>query len=518
MGHGVPDRLERRLGLADAVVIGLGSMLGAGVFAAVGPAAGAAGSWLLAGLVLAGLVAYANASSSAALAAVYPESGGAYVYGRRRLGPFWGFLAGWAFVAGKLASCAAMALTFGSYVAPGLARPVALGGLAAVTVANYLGVARTAAATRVVVAVVLAALAAAVAGMLLGGRADLGNLTSAGAWPGGHGVLQAAGLLFFAFAGYARVATLGEEVADPARTIPRAVPLAPGIVLVVYAVVAAAALLAVGPAALAASAAPLADAVAAGRLAGLEPVVRVGAAVASLGVLLSLQAGGLLFFAFAGYARVATLGEEVVDPARTIPRAVRLALGIVLAIYAVVCAAALLAVGPAALAAAAAPLADAVAAGRLAGLEPVVRVGAAVASLGVLLSLQAGLSRTGFAMASNRDLPGVLAAVHPRYRVPHRAELAVAGLVAVALVAVDLRGAIGFSSTLVLVYYAVANAAAWTLGPAGGRWPRWRAGAGLAGCLLLAASLPVTSVLAGAAVLGLGSAVWAVRPARDQPL
>jgi basic amino acid/polyamine antiporter, APA family len=134
------------------------------------------------------------------------------------------------------------------------------------------------------------------------------------------------------------------------------------------------------------------------------------------------------------------------------------------------------------------------------------------------LSLQAGLSRTGFAMAANRDLPGVLAAVHPRYRVPHRAELAVAGLVAVALVAVDLRGAIGFSSTLVLVYYAVANAAAWTLGPAGWRWPRWRAGAGLAGCLLLAASLPVTSVLAGAAVLGLGTTLWAVRPARDQPL
>ncbi|HEY8555730.1 MAG TPA: APC family permease [Actinomycetes bacterium] len=415
----MPDRLERRLGLADAVVVGLGSMLGAGVFAAVGPAAGAAGSWLLAGLVLAGLVAYANASSSAALAAVYPESGGAYVYGRRRLGPFWGFLAGWAFVAGKLASCAAMALTFGSYVAPGLARPVALGGLAAVTVANYLGVARTAAATRVVVAVVLAALAAAVAGMLLGGQADPGNLTSAGAWPSGHGVLQAAGLLFFAFAGYARVATLGEEVADPARTI---------------------------------------------------------------------------------------------------PRAVHLALGIVLAVYAVVVAAALLAVGPAALAASAAPLADAVAAGRLAGLEPVVRLGAAVASLGVLLSLQAGRSRTGFAMAANHDLPSTLAAVHPRYRVPHRAELAVAGLVAVALLAVDLRGAIGFSSTLVLVYYALANAAAWTLGP-GGR--RWRAGAGLAGCLLLAASLPAASVLAGGAVLGAGAAAWAARaarPSRDQPL
>ncbi|HEV2894323.1 MAG TPA: amino acid permease, partial [Actinomycetota bacterium] len=162
-------------------------------------------------------------------------------------------------------------------------------------------------------------------------------------------------------------------------------------------------------------------------------------------------------------------------------------------------------------------LADAVAAGRLAELEPVVRAGAAVASLGVLLSLQAGVSRTGFAMAANRDLPGALAAVHPRHRVPHRAELAVAALVAVAVLAVDLRGAIGFSSTLVLVYYAVANAAAWTLGPAERRWPRWRAGAGLAGCLLLAANLPAGSVLAGAAVLGVGIGVWVIRSARDQP-
>jgi APA family basic amino acid/polyamine antiporter len=303
-----------------------------------------------------------------------------------------------------------MALTFGSYVAPGLARPVAVAGLAAVTVANYLGVAKTVAATRVVVAVVLASLGAAVAGMLLGGQADAANLASPG----------------------------------------------PGVVGV-------------------------------------------------------LQSGGLLFFAFAGYARVATLGEEVVDPARTIPRAVPLALGIVLAVYAVVAVAALLAVGPAALAAAAAPLAEAVAAGRLAELEPVVRVGAAVASLGVLLSLQAGLSRTGFAMAANHDLPGALAAVHPRSKVPHRAELAVAALVAVALLTVDLRGAIGFSSTLVLVYYGVANAAAWTLGPAGGRWSRRRAGAGLVGCLVLAASLPAASVAAGAAVLAAGGAVWVVR-------
>src|SRR5436190_16797508 len=120
-----PSRLARRLGLFDAVVIGLGAMIGAGVFAAIAPASRAAGSGLLLGLALAALVAYCNATSSAQLAALYPESGGTYVYGRKRLGRFWGVLAGWGFVVGKLASCAAMAMTFASYAAPSIARPLA---------------------------------------------------------------------------------------------------------------------------------------------------------------------------------------------------------------------------------------------------------------------------------------------------------------------------------------------------------------------------------------------------------
>ena len=120
-------RLARRLNTFDAVVIGLGSMIGAGVFAAIGPAAQAAGSGLLVGLALAAVIAYCNATSSAQLAAVHPESGGTYVYGRERLGRFWGFLAGWGFVVGKTASCAAMALTFGAYVSPSLRRPLAVG-------------------------------------------------------------------------------------------------------------------------------------------------------------------------------------------------------------------------------------------------------------------------------------------------------------------------------------------------------------------------------------------------------
>src|SRR6516165_8730097 len=111
--------LARRLSTADAVVIGLGSMIGAGVFSAFGPAARAAGTGLLIGLLLAAAIAYCNATASAQLAAVYPTSGGTYIYGRERLGPWWGFAAGWGFVVGKTASCAAMALTIGTYALPG---------------------------------------------------------------------------------------------------------------------------------------------------------------------------------------------------------------------------------------------------------------------------------------------------------------------------------------------------------------------------------------------------------------
>ncbi|WP_143642463.1 APC family permease, partial [Streptomyces viridochromogenes] len=206
-----------------------------------------------------------------------------------------------------------------------------------------------------------------------------------------------------------------------------------------------------------------------------------------------LQAAGLLFFAFAGYARIATLGEEVRDPARTIPRAIPLALGMTLAVYALVSVAVLSVLGADGLGAAGAPLTDAVRAAGAPGLAPVVRAGAAVAALGSLLALILGVSRTTLAMARDRHLPGVLAAVHPRFQVPHRAELAVGAVVAVLAATVDVRGAIGFSSFGVLAYYAVANASAWTLDAA------WRSrvvpAVGLVGCVVLAFSLPVVSVV-----------------------
>ncbi|MFC7101289.1 APC family permease [Nonomuraea rubra] len=227
-----------------------------------------------------------------------------------------------------------------------------------------------------------------------------------------------------------------------------------------------------------------------------------------------MQGAGLLFFAFAGYARIATLGEEVRDPARTIPRAVGIALGITLAVYTLVAVAALRTLQPELLATSRAPLADVVRQAGFGWLVPVVGAGAAVAALGALLALLLGVSRTVLAMARERDLPGVLAAVDPVRQVPRRAELAVGGAVIVLLLVADLREAIGFSSFGVLVYYAVANACAFTLGRDEGAPPRAVPVLGLALCLVLAATLPMASVVAGLAVFAAGLAIYAVRRAR----
>jgi APA family basic amino acid/polyamine antiporter len=148
--------------------------------------------------------------------------------------------------------------------------------------------------------------------------------------------------------------------------------------------------------------------------------------------------------------------------------------------------------------------------GALTWAAPIVRVGAAVASLGVLLSLLAGVGRTTFAMASERDLPPVLAAVEARHRVPRTAQLVIAAAVIAVVLAADVRGAIGFSSFAVLFYYAVANASAWTLAGTERRWPRAFCAIGLVGCAALSLSLPATSVLVGAGVVGLGAVAWAI--------
>jgi len=224
-----------------------------------------------------------------------------------------------------------------------------------------------------------------------------------------------------------------------------------------------------------------------------------------------LQAAGLLFFAFAGYARIATMGEEVREPQRTIPRAILLALGITVVVYTVIGLALLHVLGPDRLAGSTAPLADAVHAAGWSWAAPLVRLGAAAASLGALLALIAGVGRTTLAMAREDDLPRWLSAVHPRYQVPHRAEVVLAALVCVLVLTVDLRGAIGFSSFGVLVYYLIANLSAWTQTGGDRRYPRALQAVGALGCAVLVVTLPLVAVVAGLAVFAAGIAYRLLR-------
>ncbi|GAA2856324.1 APC family permease [Microbacterium arabinogalactanolyticum] len=401
--------LARRLSLADAVAIGLGSMIGAGVFAVWAPALGAAGSGILVALAIAAVVAFCNATSSAQLAAVHPVSGGTYAYARAEIGPWTGFVAGWCFVIGKTASCAAMAMTFAAYAAPdGLRTPVAVIAVAALAAVNCFGVTRTAMLTRILVVVSLLGLAVVVAaGFSNSANATPAPLPDATA----YGVLQGAGLLFFAFAGYARIATMGEEVVDPARNIPRAIVLALAGAVVVYVVIA-------------------------------------------LSVTL-------------------TLGADAVGSAH--------------------------------------PVADVAAAAGWTWAGPVVRIAAAAASLGALLALLTGIGRTTLAMAREADLPRWLSVIDPRWQVPRRAEITI-GLIVIAVVLIaDLRGAIGFSSFGVLLYYLLANASAWRQSADVRRYPRALQVIGMLGCLALVVTLPVLGVIVGAEVVLAGVAYRLLR-------
>lgn len=403
MTNAQPPRLTRKLGVIGATFIGVGSMIGAGVFSAFAPAAQTAGAFLLVSLGIAGAIAFLNATSSAQLARVYPTSGGTYAFGRAVLNPWWGFIAGWSFIVGKTASSAAIALTFAVYVAPeALQRPVAMGVVALFTAINLRGITRTARVAAVLVTPVVIVIVGA---SLIGLTAEPAVSPNAVVEFDLYGVLQAAGLLFFAFAGYARIATLGEEVVNPATTIRRAIVFALSIVFVVYFSFGFAQLWVLGPQALAQSSQP-----------ALEVVAAVGSSWAA----------------------------------------------------------------------------------------PLVLGAVGLASLGSLLALIAGLSRTVFAMARERDLPYGLSAVSSKQQVPYRAEILVGLVVILVLLFADLRGAIGFSSAGVLLYYFITNVSAWRQPESERTYPRWMPILGALSCGVLLATLPVGSLVIAAVVVAVG--------------
>ena len=400
------QRLQRRLGVVGSMSIGIAAMLGAGVFFVWTPAFELAGEWMLLSLAIAAVVATFNGLVTTQLAMNQPVSGGIYSYGRHYRGPLVGFMAGWFFLTGKTGSAAAIALIAATYLAPDYANLVAAGLIAVFTAVVIAGIRTTATISVVIAGVVVVGLLVLAIPALPRDAAFLSTSSAPGV-----GVLSAAGLMFFAFAGYARMATLGEEVTRPRRTLPRAIVGALVVVLAVYGVVG---------------------------VALLPQFLQSGAPDAPLEVFASGASGGLIT-----------------------------------------------------------------------GL-------AVLACLGSLLAIVAGLSRTGLQMARHRDIPGVLSRISPRTHGPIVAEVTV-GLVAIALVlTTDPLWLVGLSSTGVLAYYAIGHYSAFAQ-PASERFlPPVVPLIGLVLCVLLVVTLPVASLLAGLAWAAVG-VLWFVLARRRRP-
>ncbi len=392
--------------MLDAVGIGIGAIVGGGIFVVSGIGAEVAGPALLIALLLAGMAASANALSSAQLAATYPMAGGTYEYGYRVLSPTAGYAAGWMFLASKTAAAGTVALGLGAYLGaflPGVPpRAVAVVAVLGFTVLNYFGVRKSSRLNLVIVALSLGVL---VMFVVLGAGAFEPKRLHPFAPAGWRGLLSGAAIMFFAYTGYARIATLGEEIHDPRRTIPRA-------------------------------------------------------------IVLTLVATGLLYLAV-----------------------VLVALG---------------AVGADGMAASEAPLLAAASSFKQGWAATIISVGAVVAMLGVMLSQILGLSRMAFAMARRGDLPRGLERVHPDYGTPHRAILLVGAAAAVVAATGTLRGVATAAAFTILVYYGIANFAALRMPAKDKLYPNVVPGVGVVACAVLAVSLDLWTIAVGCTVLAVG--------------
>lgn len=397
----------RKLSLTDATFIGLAAMLGAGVFVVFGFAATLAGSLLPISIFLAAVVAFLNAGSVAQLASVVTRSGGGYAYGRQYLSKTWGFLAGIAFLIGKIGSSAVIAMTIAFYLVPSMALVAAIGAVVLMTIINLLGINRTALGSKILALITIGFLLILIISAI--GLADSTSPLTPGNFVG---VLSAASLFFFAFAGYARVATLGGEVKSSEKNVPTAIWISLAIVLLLY-------------------------------------------------LLLAL-------------ILMSKLGTDL---AKTIT-----------------------------------PLADlsqlSFSSGEIAG------VFAAIAGLGSLLALLAGMSRTAAEMGFDAELPKFMSKKLSN-GTPFVAEI----LIALAVILMILSGsafmALGISSFCVLVYYAITNWAGFRQPKLETTRPKYLNILGFSLCLLLAFSVPLTGLINGAALLLIAMVLrWGLRALR----
>jgi basic amino acid/polyamine antiporter, APA family len=409
-------QLKRVVGLPGAVTLGLGSILGTGVFVSLLFAVNLAGEWAILSVAIAAGLAVCNGLSSAQLAASHPVSGGAYEYGYRFLTPVLGFNAGWMFLIAKGASAATAALAFSEgiqYRIPSARnfdnRVLAAAIIAAVTALVLSGVRRSVRVNGVIVGLVLLAL----------GTFSFCALSNAVALPefssesfSYRDVFHAAALSFVAYTGYGRVATMGEEIREPARNIPRAVIATLVTTLVVYLIVTVAIVALVAP----------------------IPNVQVGSVASSL--------------------------DQLLENGQDSPVA-----------------------------------------------ESMVRAGAMLAMLGVLLNLVLGLSRVALAMARRRDLPSWFATLSADGDSPHRAVLLVAVMIALLASSGDVYRTWSISAFAVLIYYATANLCALRQPSEERRYPRLVSLCGLAGCLGLIPFVDKKTLVGGTVLMIAGLVV-----------
>lgn len=406
MSENNSQKLLRVLTVKDAVGVGLGAIIGAGIFVVTGVAAGVSGPAFLVSLLLAGIIATFNALSSAQLAAIYPQSGGTYEYGYKLINPTFGFAAGWMFLMSKLAAGSIVAIGFGSYfyqLVP-IASPMIISSTAVVllTFANFYGIKKT----------------------------SYLNLFIVG--------LTIFSLLYFVVSG-------APEISEN-----NFVPFAPF---------------------------------------GLTGIA---------------EATALLFFAFTGYARIATLAEEVKDPKTTIPKAIIITISGAIILYTLVSVVAVGVIGAESMASSKSPLQNVAQALTTPGINLIINIGASTAMLGVLLSQILGISRMMFAMGRRKDLPVVFEKIHKMNGVPHVGIILTGIIILILCIVGTFEFILASAAFSILLYYSITNIAAFLQPKMERRYGKLVPVLGLIGCLAMAISLNVEVIISGLALLMVG--------------
>ena len=400
------------------MMLGLGSILGTGVFVSIGLGADVAGASVVLAVVLAAGVATCNGLSSAQLAANHPVSGGTYEYGYRWLSPRLGFTAGWMFMCAKSASAATAALSVSAYVlqqfslSDMLVLPAALIIILIVTCLTLTGIKRSSRVNTIIVSITIISLLC-----FIGAAFKVTNIVGSSHFDelftsvseDAFSFFECVALMFVAYTGYGRIATLGEEVKDPGRNIPRAIITTLVVSMLLYVLVA------------------------------LSAVGMVGAS----------HYGSLAVNDFAPLQRIASKFGS--------------------------------------------PL-----------LAGIVSIGAVTAMLGVLLNLILGLSRVLRAMGRRSDVPTRLGNVTAAKGVPASATICVGIIIAAIVLVGDIKTTWTFSAFTVLIYYALTNLCAMQLSIEERLYPAWISYAGFLGCLFLTFWIDGFVWLVGATVLSLG--------------